>query len=282
MIPGLFVALALVGQPMAAKPQTIDPLITPEIRPALMEAALAERDPRRGTGNAMNVLKAAKSKLPTPVAQLPIDLRMAALVVRQRALSDTKFTEPVRWETAISTFSRLELTEPLLDVWLEDAIAHHPDAKKKIGKKSDRVIKAALLLRGDGLEKKATQDTFAAPIVALGYKIEWVSAKEASYIVKLAAEDTRSTTAGKRAVRVIMGLESIHEGKLEWSEELFRTEEAPDPAIAQASAMDWIARVGGRDLFFRWLGENVYPAILTGLGPGATPPAGQGHDGHGH
>ncbi len=59
---------------------------------------------------------------------------------------------------------------------------------------------------------------------------------------------------------------------------MFRTSSGANPALALEEALDWVAHMGGRDLLFRWMGENSFPLLLGG-GPGAK---GHDHESHGH
>lgn len=272
--------LGLVLQEPRPTRQTIDPYLADNLRAVVQQAAEAERDPRRGPGNAMTILKGAREKLVDPSQQLALDLRLAGVALRNRFLQDKKFPEPVRWEQVLSTFARLDLSEPLLKPWLDDAIAHHPLAQQNLKKKGARTLKLGLLLRGDSLNKLTAQKALAAPIEALGFDVEWVPLKDARWIVKLAAEDARADKPDLRAARVLIGLEHLEDGKLAWSHSLFRTEQAKDPGVALEAALQWIARIGGRDLFFHWLAEHGLGGLKDAAGT-AEPGAG-GHEGHEH
>jgi len=260
-------ALQLIGQDPLPTRQTIDPYLPASLFPTVTAAAQAELDARRGSGNAIATLKAERAKRQLPDELMALDLRVAGVVLRQRFLTDKKFPEPLRWEQAISTFSRLDLAEPELKTWLDRAIANHPFAKKELAKKNKRVLKAALLLRGEGFDKKKAEAAFRKPIAALGFDLQFVPAKEASLILKLAAEDAVSEVPDQRAVRVLLGLESLQDGKVVWHQSLFRTTKAKESSVALEAALEWMTRVGGRDLFFRWLGEHAFPSLVAGLGP---------------
>lgn len=282
MSAGAFTLLCsalLLAQPKPTR-QTLDPFLPEPLRATVTEAAEAERDPRRGPGNAMTILKQAKERLSDPNQRLALDLRLAGVALRNRFLRDPKFPEPVRWEQVLSTFARLDLTEPLLKAWLDDAVAHHPTAQQNLKKKGARTLQAGLLLRGDTLDKTTAQKALSEPIERLGFKLEWVPVKEAAWVVTLGAEDAKADDPNLRAVRVLMGIEAQHQGKLAWSHSLFRTEQAKDPNVARDSALNWIARVGGRDLFFHWLSERGFGLLEDAAGSNA--PGAEGAHGHEH
>src|SRR5688500_12538865 len=103
----------------------LDPTLPDDVRPIVEQAVKAELDPKRGSGNAVEILKAEKTKFNDPAKGLSIDLRMAAIDLRRRFLTDERFPVPIRWEQALSTFARLELSEPGVKEWIDEALKHH-------------------------------------------------------------------------------------------------------------------------------------------------------------
>lgn len=286
MSAAALLALAVVAQPGGER---IDPALPDAVRPAVQSAIDAELDPKRGPSNAQAVLDAAMAKhQASNDLVLALRLRHAAIELRRILVRDDALPEPIRYEKAYTTFARLDLTDPGAKAWLERTLEHHPYAKKKLGKKAQRALKVALLWRGPDLDKKNVEKIFADAVEKAGFALEFVPLKKAEMILKVGAESTRSNDPSRRAARVSLGLESVRDGKIIWRHSLFRTESAKDLRVAIEGALDWLARIGGRDLLFRWLGERAFHTILepgrfsvsTGLDleRGAADP----HAGHGH
>jgi len=103
------------------------------------------------------------------------------------------------------------------------------------------------------------------------------AARDAAIVLKVGAEEMAREAEGDRAVKVTLDIESIRDAKVAWRGGLFRIEAAKDPAVALKSGLEWIARIGGRDILFRWLGENAMPLLLD-----PTPRSGPGADPHAH
>jgi hypothetical protein len=240
----------------AAQTAPIDPYLRPEITEAVTRASEAELDPKRGPGNALEILRARKRELPQDKALgLSIDLRIAATVLRQRFLASNEFPEPERWVQALSTFSRLDLRDPGVAVWIDRTLDKNPAAKRKLGKRSTWKLKSAILVRGSGLDRAELAETFGKALASVGAKLESVPAKEAPLVLTIAAEDA-PPVEGKAAVKTTLSVQSIDHGKIVWEQSLYRVEAAQDPKVALKSGIEWLSRIGGRDLFFRWLGDN--------------------------
>jgi hypothetical protein len=186
-------------------------------------------------------------------------------------MSSTEFPEKERVVQALSTYSRLDLFEPGLATWLDRALDENPDAKKALGKRGTWTLRAALLVRGSGLDKELVKATFASAFKKAGVRLETVNPKEAPMVITVGAEDA-PREGDRAAVKVTIGLQSIDHGKIVWEQSLFRTEAADRFDIALKSALSWVARIGGRDLFFRWLGENAF-ALLKDPMPRAFKPS---------
>ena len=254
----------------------IDPTLPEDLRPMAKQVIEAEMDPKRGTGNAVEILKAERAKYQDQRHQLAIDLRMAAVVLRRRFISVDQFPVPIRWEQALSTFARLELSEPGVKEWINEALKHHDYAKKRIGTKKQRRIKAAVLTRA-GLDKQRVVKPIAELIKQAGFELALVPAKEATMVITASAEDA-PPEKNLRMVRVQLGMESIRDGKVIWRHALYRTEGGVDADEAIGRALTWLAKVGGRDLFFRWLGEEAFHSFLDG-GPTSRKDPHEGHTG---
>ncbi len=252
--------LLVLGQPTPPKPMQIDPTLPEDLRPLAEKVIAAEIDPKRGTGNAVEILKAERTKYTDQRHQLAIDLRTAAVVLRRRFITVDRFPEPIRWEQALSTFARLDLSEPGLKEWIDASLKHHDYAKKRIGTKKQRVIKAAILTRA-GLDKDRIAKPLSKMIADAGFQLSLVPAKDATMIIKISAEDAPPED-NLRMVRMQLGLESIRDGKVIWRQGMYRTEGGRDADEAIDKAALWLAKIGGRDLFFRWVGEVAFHSLL--------------------
>lgn len=309
--------------PAGARGQ-IDPYLFPEIRDSVERAAKAESDPSRGTGNALEILRGRRAEIAADarLAQA-LDLRIAGTVIRAHFLSNAKVPLNLRWEQALSTFSRLDLTEPGLATWIQEAAKQSPTAsqgplagplprplKSKPFRRPE--LKAVIMARGAHLDRTALERQLEAAFVSSGINIAFVPAAKAEFVLKISAEDavpdarssgakeraeqrgnatTRerdvdapnnnaaaaSDAAAQRYVRVTLDIERIEDGRLRWRHSIFRTSAAPRLDVALDASVDWVLRIGGRDILFRWLGETAFPGLLaygTGQG-GQSPPNGQ-------
>ena len=280
MTPAIALALAVAGQPIFGGGR-VDPFLTETFRPVIEKAVEAELDPKRGANNAMAIIESAQQKYPDTSAEfLTLNMRRAAIGLRRIFLTRNDFAVPLRYEQALSTFARLDLTDPGLKTWILKTIAHHEVAKAQFGKPAQRKIRAALLLRGAELDRKDVIRRFEQAFAASGFSIEFGPAKEAAFVIKLASEGAKSPRPDQRAVRVVLGVEHIVKGEVAWRTRLFRTTTAPKPQQALAASVDWLARIGGRDLLFRWLGTRGLPTLISG-GPLSVQSHGS-HDHHDH
>lgn len=270
------IGLLSTSQPIPQEAPLIDPALPDEIRPTIEAAIEAELDDKRGPDNAMKVLEAGLQKYGKSAHHImAIRLRTAGVFLRRRFLSDAKFPMPIRYEQALSTFSRLDLTEPGLTDWFQKTLKHHPEGKEKFGTKKSRRLPIAVLLRGSGLDPKLVNAAFVDGFKNTGFDLAIVPAKKARMLVILKTETPRQTEPGRRAVRLVMGIESIVDGETTWRHSLFRTEAADSFEAAVTSGLKWLVRIGGRDLLFRWLGETAFDTLLPNPEPAD-------HEGHGH
>lgn len=272
---GVLALLAAVG----AQPALRDPYLPDSVREVVEKASAAELDPKRGTTNAIEALKSERKKYADGSREAAaLDLRVAGTILRTKFNVSQEFKEEIRPVQALSTYSRLDLWEPGLKVWLDRAFDKNPEIKKKLAKKSLWKWKVAVLTRGSGLDKDAIAQAFKKALEKVGMAIELVPMAEAEMAMILSAEDAPLENSSERAVKVTFGAERIQDKKVVWRTQFFRVESARDSKVALASALEWTARIGGRDLFFRWLGENAFPPLADPNAPGAgIAPAGE-HD----
>jgi hypothetical protein len=242
-------------------PLPVDPFLRPELVEAVERASQAELDPKRGTGNAIEILNARKKELGSDQAlTMGVDLRIAGTVLRSKFLHSNEFPEPERAVQALSTFSRLDIDDPNINYWVDRTLDKNPEAKKKLGKRGTWVIRGAILTRGSGFDRAQVAQAFQQSLKKVGVQFESVAAKEAAKVLTVSAEDAPHE-GGNVAVKMALSLQSIEKGKIVWEQSLFRVEAAKDPGVALRSCLVWLSRIGGRDLFFRWLGENGLTAL---------------------
>ena len=253
---------------LAARPTPqVDPILPDSVRPVVKAAIEAELDAKRGPGNALRIIEKAQTRHEegTPEA-VALRLRRAAIGLRRIFLTRPEFPETKRYEQALSTFAQLELTEPGLREWLERTLRNHPEAKATIGPAGQRQIHAALLVRGDALPRKKVKAAFKNAFAHAGFSLRFVPAKKAPYVLKVGTAGTKSPYPDQRAVRVMLGIEHVDDGEIEWQSSVYRTMTAPQAELAVAAGVDWVARVGGRDVLIHWLGTHGLPT-LVGEGP---------------
>ncbi|MEQ8278698.1 MAG: hypothetical protein RMA76_29370 [Deltaproteobacteria bacterium] len=282
-------AIALTLAAQAGMTERLDPALPEVLRATVAQAAEAELDDNRGPSNAQAVLDAAQDKHRSdPNLVISLKLRDAAIELRKKLRGNERLPEAIRWEKAFTTFARLDLTEPGLKAWFDRTLANHAYAKKKLGTKKQRTLKAALLVRGADLDKKTIQAAFEKGLKTAGFSIDFVPAKQAEVILKVGVESMKQPNPRQRAARVTLGLESWRDGKLIWRHSMFRAEAANEMSVAANAALDWLVRIGGRDLLFRWLGERAFHTILEpgrfSLSTGQDLERGSGteDDGHNH
>jgi hypothetical protein len=257
-------ALVLAALFVAAGPQRPqrDTYLPENVRDVVQRAHEAEVDPKRGPRNAIELLKSERAKYANDErATSALDLRVAGTILREKFISSDEFPEPERYVQALSTYARLDLWEPGLKTWLDKTIAKNPESKKKLGKKSDQNLKVAILTRGSGLDKNEITRAFKKALEKVGMGFEVVAMADAQYALVLGAEDAPMENKTDTAVKISFGAERIENKKVVWKTTFFRVEAAKDPKVALASALEWTARIGGRDLYFRWLGERAFPML---------------------
>jgi hypothetical protein len=251
-----------------------DPILPDAIRAAVKDASEAELDPKRGPGNAMQILSAERDKHAGDAElQMALDIRKSATMIRTRFIHNPKVEEPTRYEHALSTFSKLELGEPGLATWLSLALEKKPGAVQILG--AGRPISVAVLTRGSGLAKPAVVEAFKQALASAGSRLESQPLEQAAFALKLGADEARDE-GGTSSVRVTLDIERLEKGRAVWRSGMFRTSRAKTPAAAIQASLEWLARIGGRDVLFRWLSEEALPnAVVNPLAPGepkAAPP----------
>ncbi|MBK8012101.1 MAG: hypothetical protein IPK13_12195 [Deltaproteobacteria bacterium] len=303
----------------------VDPYLFSEVREAIERASEAETDPHRGTDNALEILRGRRAEVAADarLAQA-LDLRIAGTVIRAHFLSKTKVPPAHRWAQALSTFSRLDLTEPGLVTWIQKAGSEKAAAvasgtttkKRSIKPPTTPPIKAVILTRGTHLVRAALERQLEAAFASSGVRVNFVPAAEADFVLKLSAEDAAPRNGGRstdqantasdsdsdsdsdanpssvsgsgsavassrstaqRYVRVTLDIERIEGGRLRWRHSVFRTSAASRLDVAVDAGVDWVLRIGGRDVLFRWLGETTFPELLA-YGTGQTGPASPPHE----
>lgn len=267
-------ALALVGQGIPPElrnnqPRNIDMTLPGVLRPTLEQASDAELDPKRGTGNAMEIIKAARERLTDAPLRLSLDLRMAALVIRTRFLNDPKVPPEQRAARALSTFSRLDLTEPGLGVWVKRAIASAaPDNRARLTTKEAKRIRVYLATQGAGIDASPFYAELGRVLETMDMKLVKAAPKEADFTGKLAALEVRDE-GGSATVRVTLDLAATAGAEPRWRRTYYRTAIAPDAKVALEAGVTWLTRIGGRDLLFTWLdAHGLEGAVMVVPGQG--------------
>lgn len=266
----LAVAMAVVGQGIPAElkrnsGRPIDPALHPEIKIAAERASEAELDPKRGPGNAMEILKAWRAEQPNDDLKLSLDLRVAATVLRSRFYVDKRLPEDERVARALSTYSKLDLIEPGFRVWLDRAIAAaKPELKAKLMTKEVRRIKFHLAMQGSGIDPAPLLATLTKQVKELGFELVKSSPTEADIVGKLSTLEVRDE-GGKALVRTSLDLTRITGPEPRWKKALFRTVEAPDAKVALLSASDWLLRMGGKEMLFGWLESQGMTNVIMSM-----------------
>lgn len=256
-------ALALI---LALSQNPIDPALPVEIRRDIEGVAAAELDPKRGPDTALARL-AELQHLHEGNERLygALRLRGAGVFLRKRFMAATQFPVDVRHQQALSTFTGLDLTEPGLAAWVEKTLEAHAKTQKKKGVPAvspPKRIKIALLIRGSVLKRRTAQAALREPFDAVGYPVDFVSTKKAQFILKIGIKDAPSDNPALRAVHVSLDIEAKGEdGSVTWERGFFRTESAGELEPAIEAALEWLARIGGRDLFFHWLSTTSLPFL---------------------
>jgi hypothetical protein len=277
----VLLTLSLVGQSIppelrVAQPRTIDPALPSMLRVAVEQASSAELDAKRGPGNAVELLKAARDQQTDVPLKLQLDLRIAGVLLRARFSQDPKQPPTTRVARALSTYSRLDLTEPGLGEWIKRAVAASaPATQARFAAKDGRRLRLAVTAQGAGVDAEAFSRELTRVYGTLGVQVVKTAAKDADYVAKLAALDVRDE-GGRTAVRVTMDLAAARGEEPRWRTTLFRTSLAANPKDALAASVDWLVRIGGRDLLFAWLDAQGLEGVKM------QAPAGDGHGHHDH
>jgi hypothetical protein len=277
----LLLSASLLGlaQPLPAELNSnqerrgFDPVLPATIAPAVARAVEAELDAKRGTQNAVEILKAEQRRISGDRdLELSLNVRLAAAVLRARFSSNDKVEKAVGLQQALSTYAKLDVSDPGLAAWIERAVEATPAAKEAFAK-TGRKIEVALFARGEGLDVDAFSKRLSSLVSASGFTLVKKPPKQTVFLLKLSADQVRE--AGKApAVRVTLEISKELPAPLKRS--LFRTVEAKDADVAMAAAVEWLARIGGRDLIFHWMAEHGLPEALP------MTPRSSGHGGHGH
>lgn len=254
-------ALALTQAPPTGDRSPIDPFLWPAVLEPVARAAEAERDPKRGPGNAMQILSEALEHVSSDRHRTALRLRLAGTALRQRFSASDKFPEPIRRAQALSTYSRLDLFEPGLKASLRAAIeAEHSGHEGEAHDEEPLVLKAAVLGRSSSVEpapfKAILQDGFQRA----GARIEWVAPKEADYVLELGVIDN-TVDDEVRQVTVTLDMKQVEGGKTTWHARMFNTSAAPSFDAGLKAAYTWLGHLGGRDLLFHALAEGPVPGL---------------------
>jgi len=261
--------------------RSIDPALPDSIRKVVISASKAELDPKRGLGNALQILRAErKNWRDEPQTLMALELRLAATLLRSRFVNNKRQKEPERYQQALSTFSKLELSEPGLRTWINRTLAKNPKVQKKLRpKKRTQAISVAILTRGSGLDSKPISKQLKKRLGDVGFPIRKTPVKTARYLLKFGSDEVRNA-AGKPVVRVSLNIESRVKGRAVWQQTFFRTSEASVLAEAIDENIDWLLKVGGRDLLFNWLRFNGLEGVFMKIG-GDHNHKNDRHGGHG-
>lgn len=263
----LGVALAATGQigprprPQAAQ---LDPFLWEEVRSLVEQAWAAEQDPKRGPGNAETLLKNARVEFASDRHRTALDLRRAATSLRQVFRTAQQFSEVQREAQALSTYSRLDLAEPGLATDLQRALLAR---QRAIADEDSPIvvpelgIRAAVLSRNASLDAPRFARRLRARLKKVGVRLKTVAPAEADFILKIGAKNVE-TRGDTRQVTVRIDLEQVDRGRTAWRHALFRTTAAPTAQEALDVGLEWLARIGGRDLLFRYLADGPLPELM--------------------
>lgn len=238
------------------KRNSLDSSLPEVLRPVVTKAAKAELDKKRGTGNALQILRAVRETYKNnPATLTSLELRIAATVLRARFLQNKKAEPQVRAQQALSTFSRLDLTEPGLPGWLNRTLEQFPDARKKAtGRKNP--IKVAVLGRGTGIDRNKIFKQLRDMFKPLGIQLKKTSVKKARYLISLGSDEVRAAEANGTVVRVILKINAKDKTPQPWRQSYYRTSKAKKLEDALTENITWLLKIGGRDLLFDWLRAN--------------------------
>jgi len=260
-----------------SKSRSVDPSLPDELRSAVERASAAELDKKRGPGNALQILRAERAKWKdVPSTLLSLEFRIAAIVLRTRFLQNKKTSIPIRYQQALSTYSKLDLTEPGLLPWIKRALDKHPDVKKKYyGKTKKSRLPIAVLTRGSGLNSKKIFAQMKPMLSKVGVNAKLVKVKKARYLLKFGSDEVRDSKGGT-LVRVTLNIESRLKNKMVWQKSFYRTSKSRQLDDAIADNVNWLLRMGGRDVLFNWLRFHGLEDTAFSIGGG-----GHDHGSHG-
>ncbi len=266
--------LWLASLALLTAPNPLDPMLPDHLRPVVERASAAELDSGRGAANAVRLLQEAQRGRPED--QLRLQLRVAAISLRQTFLTKSKLDVPGRYGQALATFSRLDVTEPGFSAWLERTLKHRPDAERSLSE--DPKIRVAVLIRGKVVDRATLKSELRTAFADLKRRAQltFVAPKDADYRLELGAQTM--TRPGERPTIEFVAEVQAKDG---WESRLRRAIEADEPSVAARAGARWAARIAGRDLAAKHLAAHGLAYMIAGpsvLGiPGTTP-----HDHHDH
>gem|GEM_PF-3235666 len=236
-----------------SKRNSIDASLPEVLRPVVEKAAQAELDKKRGTGNALQILRAEREKYQdSPTTLTSLELRIAATVLRARFLQNKKAEASARTQHALSTFARLDLTEPGLPGWLNKTFKQFPAVRRKAtGRKNP--VRVAILGRGTGINKDKIYKQLKSMFRPLGIELQKTSVKKAKYLISLASDEVRSPNTKGTVVRVMLRINAREKTSQPWRQSYYRTSKAKKLEDALTENITWLLKIGGRDLLFDWL-----------------------------
>jgi hypothetical protein len=269
------VAEAQVRDPRPeARASELDPFLWASIAPAVKAAHEAEIDPKRGPENARQILKREKTRHDAARVRTALDLRIAATSLRERFLRAEGFPERMRKAQALSTYSRLDLAEPGLARALRAVLEARREAGEEVP--ASLSVKVAVLARTRSFDPGAFEARLAEAFENAGVELERAAPKEADFVLKVGTRDL-SAKSTRRTVTVSLDLEQREGGEVVWRSSSFRTSAADSIDAALDAGLAWLARIGGRDLLFRFLADGPVPE-LSALAPRKRgPPHRHGH-----
>lgn len=255
----------------------LDPYLPAALADAVKAASDAEIDPKRGPGNAVELLRAERTKYAGDLRmEMAVDLRIAATVLRARFRNNHKVPPETRWAQALSTFSKLDVADPGFGWWVDRTVESWPGAEAKL---AGRKVKLAVLTRGSGIDRDEVFARLADGLSKAGFKAERAAPKASDFVATLVADELREA-GGEPIVRVTLGLERMVDGKPGWRNGMYRSAKASEAKAALASNVEWLCRMGARDVVLRRLDEAGVDGVYLAL-----PGGGKAHgpdDGHGH
>ncbi|MEM1022864.1 MAG: hypothetical protein AAGD10_20640 [Myxococcota bacterium] len=264
----IVLSTTLFGQPVQ-----IDPTLPERLRPVVERAIEAELDPRRGPNNGAAILQEAMAEAP-PKDQLSLRLRLAGIELRRLFLSRSEVPGPVHYQQALTTFSRLDLTEPGLGPWRARVMEANPEVLERW--EAAQPLKLAVLSSGLAGRRDLIAARLVSALEQTGAKVTFVEPAQADYRLSYSASNApRGDLAG-----VTGRLEIVGRGEHPWKRTIGQTSVGGTPEIARDGAIEWLTRVGGRDMLFHWMGALGMDVLTEG--PMSFGLGGNGHDGHGH